>query len=77
MSTDYSVTIDTILSNENGCCLELLHNGYDPSLWKIRRSRKFLWFRLRPSTFWFYDKQNALTFARSERQRHRPLQKGS
>jgi hypothetical protein len=64
-------SINTILSNADGCCIELLHNAYDPCLWTIRRSRKFLWFRLNSSIHMFYDKRNALEFARKQGDAHR------
>lgn len=54
-----------ILSNTNGRCIELLHHSDDPSIWKIRRSKKFLWLRLQSSTYCFYSKQNALNFAQT------------
>jgi hypothetical protein len=66
--------VNTILSNENGCCIELLHNACDPSLWTIRRSRKILWFRWNSSSYWFYDKRNALVFARKQADDHRAKQ---
>lgn len=76
MSTERSADVETILTNENGCCIELLHHSYDPCLWIIRRSRKVLWFRWNRSLYWFYDKQNALRFAARQAEDHRTRQKG-
>lgn len=50
-------------SNPGGRCIELLHNTDDPTVWIVRESTKLLWFRLRPSTVWFFNKQQAVTFA--------------
>lgn len=78
MNTEFNISknVNTILSNDSGCCIELLHYAYDPSVWIIRRSKKVLWFRLNASTFWFYDKKNALTFARKQADDHRALHGG-
>ncbi|MFA6469587.1 MAG: hypothetical protein WCW35_11870 [Bacteroidota bacterium] len=71
MSIVRNKNISTILSNESGFCIELLHNACDPMIWIIRRSKKFLWFRLHRSNSYFYDKQNALLFARKQLDFHR------
>ncbi|MCK9407596.1 MAG: hypothetical protein WCX28_00195 [Bacteriovoracaceae bacterium] len=73
MSIVQNTNINTILSNKDGCCIELQHNACDPSLWIIQRSKKILWFRLNRSTFFFYDKNNALIFARKQADNHRVL----
>lgn len=54
----------TLLSNNGTWKFELLHDKTDPCVWIIRRSRSFLWFRWKSSTYWFFDKNNALDFAR-------------
>ncbi len=72
MST--ATNVSTILSNESGLCVELLHNTDDPSVWIVRNSRKFLWFRLNASTVWFFDKQQALIFAQKQKEEH-PMRK--
>ena len=64
-------TIHSILTNNGGYCIELLHNACDPMIWIIRRSKKFLWLRLNRSDSYFYDKQNALAFARQQADIHR------
>jgi len=68
METALSTNINTILSNNNGRCIELLHRADDPCVWVIRSSKKILWFRLNSSTKWFLDKQMALTFAQEQRE---------
>lgn len=71
MMTANNNSIHAILSNAGGRCIELLHNSYDPCLWTIRQSRKFLWLRLNSTTHLFYDKRNALEFARKQAEMHR------
>jgi len=63
MDTAIGVNTNTILSNNNGRCIELIHHADDPCVWIIRISKKFLWFRMNPSTTLFMDKQQALIFA--------------
>lgn len=60
----FPTKIRTVLSDGNGWRFELLHDRTDPCIWIIRRSRALLWFRWKSSAFWFYDKNNALNFAR-------------
>ncbi len=64
-------TSRTVLSDENGWRFELLHDRTDPCIWIIRRSRALLWFRWKSSAFRFYDKYNALDFARTQAASHR------
>jgi hypothetical protein len=63
MDTTIGLNITTILSNNNGRCIELIHRADDPCVWIIRISKKILWFRINPSTTWFMEKQQALIFA--------------
>ncbi len=70
-----ATNVNTILSNEKGLCVELLHHTDDPSVWIVRNSRKFLWFRLNASTVWFFDKQQALTFAQKQKDEKRTEKK--
>jgi hypothetical protein len=76
VSTIQNVNINTILSNDGGCCVELIHNACDPTMWIIQRSKKILWFRFNRSTFWFFDKLNALTFAKKQADDHRMNREG-
>jgi len=69
MDAAAAVNINTILSNTNGLCIELLHRADDPCVWVIRKSKKFLWFRMHPSTTWFMDKQQALIFAQKQQEK--------
>ncbi len=71
MNATIGTNINTILSNENGRCVELLHRTDDPCVWIIRSSKKFLWFRMNTSTAWFLDKQQALIFAQEQREENR------
>lgn len=64
-------TTDQILSETNGRCIELLHYADDPCVWIIRESNKFLWFRWRSSSAWFFTKQQAMEFAlRKSKEQH-------
>jgi hypothetical protein len=65
MQTYHNSNIKTILSANGKYCVELLHSTNDPSLWIIRRSKKFLWLRLHSSIVWFLSKQQAIEFAHS------------
>lgn len=64
MDTELGTSINTTLSKDNGRYIEILHRTDDPCVWKIRSSKKFLWFRIHSSTSWFMDKQQALNFAK-------------
>jgi len=52
----------TVISNDRDCFIELLHRDSDPGVWKVRRWKKFLWFKKRISSDWFTDRQQALAF---------------
>jgi hypothetical protein len=63
----------TVISNDREHFVELTHHDSDPAVWIVRRSRKFMWFKKRISSDWFYDKQQALVFAneaQAERDKH-------
>ncbi|NUN69182.1 MAG: hypothetical protein HUU02_05675 [Bacteroidetes bacterium] len=67
----------TVISNNGTWVFELLHDRTDPCVWIIRRSRAFLWFRWKRSLYWFFDRNNALEFARTQAAVHRPAGKGT
>ncbi len=56
----------TLLANNGIWKFELLHDKTDPCVWIVRRSRSFLWFRWQSSSYWFFDRNNALDFARTQ-----------
>lgn len=67
--------MNTILSNDNGRCIELLHRAEDACIWIVRSSKKILWFRMNATTVWFQDKQQALAFAQTQAEEHRTNRK--
>jgi hypothetical protein len=54
----------TVISNDRDCFIELLHRDSDPGVWKVRRWKKFLFFKKRISSVWFIDGEQALAYAR-------------
>ncbi|MFA5835053.1 MAG: hypothetical protein WDA22_16365 [Bacteroidota bacterium] len=71
MQTTPSANIKTVLSNEGGQCIELLHYKDDPSVWIIRSSKKLLGYKTKTSTVWFASEQQALTFAHKQADENR------
>lgn len=52
----------TILNTRNSL-IELTHSDSDAGSWKVRRWKRFLWFKRRISSDWFLDEKQALVFA--------------
>jgi len=71
MQTTPAANIKTVLSNEGGQCIELLHYKDDPSVWIIRSSKKLLGYKTKTSTVWFVSEQQALAFARKQADEYR------
>ncbi len=53
----------TVLSNDRGHRIEIIHRDSDPSVWIVRRWKKFLWLKKRISSDWFSNEKQARTFA--------------
>ena len=71
MNTSTAENINTVLSNEGGHCIELIHHADDPSVWIIRSSKKRLGLKMKTSTVWFVTKQLAMEFAQKQADEHR------
>ena len=54
----------TIISNAAGCYIQVIHNDSNPTVWIVKRSKKFLGFKKTISSDWFTNGQNALEFAK-------------
>jgi hypothetical protein len=64
------MTQTTIISNAAGCFIQLIHKDSNPTVWIVRRSKKFLWFKKTISSDWFTSGPNALEFARKMKQQN-------
>jgi hypothetical protein len=60
----------TILSDEGGRRVEILHRANDPGMWIIRSSHTRLGITKKSSTKWFQSKGQALAFADKETELH-------
>jgi hypothetical protein len=77
MGTKTAENINTVLSNEGGRCIELLHYADDPSVWIIRSSKKRLGLKTKTSTVWFVTKELALDYARKQTEGQGALQRSN
>ncbi len=71
MDTGTNENVNTVLSNEGGRCIELIHHTDDPCVWIVRSSKKRLGLKTKTSTVWFATKQLALEFAEKQAEEHR------
>ena len=71
MNVGKAENINTVLSNEAGHCIELIHHADDPSVWIVRSSKKRLGLKMKTSTVWFFTKQLAMEFAQKQADEHR------
>lgn len=73
MNTSTAKNVNTVLSNEGGRIIELLHNADDPCVWIVRSSKKRLGLKTKTTTVWFVTEQLAMDFAKKQADEQRVL----
>jgi len=53
----------TVISNDRGLLIEIIHRNSDPSVWIVRRWKRTLLSKRRLSSDWFIDRRQAFAFA--------------
>lgn len=59
-----------VIANESSCRIEIIHRKMYPTVWIVRYSKKYLWFRKRISSTWFIDQKQAMAFADELKREH-------
>ncbi len=60
----------TVVSRYSDCYIEVIHYRSNPTVWIVKRSRTFLFFKRQVLNRWFIDEKQAYAFAESLKAEH-------